>query len=43
MRHFIEHMKNPEKCINKAKKLLKKNGMLFITTPNIERVTAKYM
>lgn len=31
---FIEHVKNPEKTLQKASDLIKKNGYLIITTPN---------
>ena len=34
--HTIEHVVNPEKMIDQAIKLLNKNGILFIETPNLD-------
>lgn len=41
MRHFLEHTTNPNKYLEKANKLLKKNGLLFIELPNINSFPAK--
>jgi 2-polyprenyl-3-methyl-5-hydroxy-6-metoxy-1,4-benzoquinol methylase len=35
MIHVIEHVKNPTKFINKAIKLLNRDGILYIETPNL--------
>lgn len=42
MGDLIEHVKNPEKTIRKAYALLKKNGKLIISTPNINSFFPKY-
>lgn len=34
--HVIEHVRNPEKIIKMASLLLKKNGVLYIETPNLD-------
>ncbi|MFA5061450.1 MAG: class I SAM-dependent methyltransferase [Candidatus Pacearchaeota archaeon] len=42
MGDLIEHVRNPEKTIRKAKTLLKKGGLLIISTPNINSFFPKY-
>ena len=37
----LEHIRNPRKLLEKAKKLLKKKGILFIETPNINSIFYK--
>lgn len=39
--HVIEHLDDPKKIILKLKKLLKKNGVLIIGTPNISSLASK--
>ena len=39
--HVIEHLKNPPEAIKLIKKVLKKNGILILGTPNVESVVAK--
>ena len=41
MIHLIEHLEDPVKEIKKVHQLLKPNGLLIITTPNIESFCAK--
>jgi len=36
MLHVLEHLKRPEKYLKKISGVLKKNGILFITLPNIQ-------
>jgi len=38
---LIEHLKNPEKFIKEANRILKKNGKLIITTPNKDSLMNK--
>lgn len=42
MGQIIEHVKNPEKTIRKVYTLLKHNGILTISTPNINSFFPKY-
>ncbi len=42
MGDLIEHVKNPEQTIKKARDLLKKGGKLIIATPNINAFFPKY-
>ncbi len=37
----IEHLFNPQNLINEAWKVLKPNGMLFLTTPNVHSIMQK--
>ena len=39
--HVIEHLKDPQKAIQIIKKVLKKNGILILGTPNVESMIAK--
>lgn len=39
--HVIEHLKNPSQSIEILKKVLKKDGILIIGTPNINSLVAK--
>jgi len=39
--HVIEHLDNPKKIIFELKKLLKKDGILIIGTPNISSLASK--
>ncbi len=41
MIHVIEHLKNPIYYLNKVKKLLKKNGVLIIETPDFDSAMAR--
>lgn len=39
----IEHLKNPDHCLNEIQRLLKKNGVLIISTPNnLKGITDKH-
>lgn len=40
---LIEHVTNPIKLIKKCKKILKKDGLIFIQTPNTDSLFAKFM
>lgn len=40
---IIEHVRQPLKMMQKASALLKKNGILVVTTPNIESWTSKIL
>ena len=37
----IEHLENPRHLLRQAKRLLKPDGLMFVTTPNIECVPAR--
>ena len=39
--HLIEHLNNPRFFLSEARKILKKDGRLFITTPNISGFQAR--
>ena len=39
--HVIEHLKDPPKALKIIKKVLKKNGILILGTPNVESFVAK--
>lgn len=39
--HVIEHHPKPEKLISKARKLLKKNGVLILETPDFDSAAAR--
>ena len=41
MNDFLEHVPNPLDALKEARRLLKKDGLLFIATPNIDSVMAK--
>jgi 2-polyprenyl-3-methyl-5-hydroxy-6-metoxy-1,4-benzoquinol methylase len=41
MNQVIEHIKDPSIVLEKAFKLLKRNGVLFISTPNIDGISYK--
>jgi len=41
MNHLIEHLSNPKKALIEAKRVLKKGGILAITTPNYSSFNAK--
>lgn len=36
MLEVIEHLKNPEKAIKEIHRVLKKNGQIIISTPNVD-------
>ena len=38
---MIEHLKEPEKVLKKVKKLIKKNGILIIETPDFDSGAAR--
>lgn len=40
--HVIEHIKKPENLINNIKKIIKKNGILIIGTPDFDSAMARY-
>ncbi len=37
----IEHLKDPGKVLEKSKALLKKNGLVFISTPNVAHISVR--
>ncbi len=37
----IEHLKDPQLAIEKCKKLLRKDGLLFISTPNVAHISVR--
>lgn len=37
----IEHLKDPQKALEKCKELLKKDGLLFISTPNVAHISIR--
>ena len=39
--HVIEHLKDPQSAIQIIKKVLKKDGILILGTPNVESMIAK--
>ena len=39
--HVIEHLKDPVEAIKLIKKVLKKDGILIVGTPNIDSLVAK--
>ena len=39
--HVIEHLKDPQNSIKIIKKVLKKDGILILGTPNVESMIAK--
>ena len=41
MNHLIEHLSDPKKSLYEAKRVLKKGGILMITTPNFSSLNAK--
>ncbi len=41
LNHIIEHFSSPRAVIRKCKKLIDKNGYIYITTPNIDSLSAK--
>lgn len=41
MRGIIEHVSNPHSFLKKASKILKRDGLLFINTPNIDSICAQ--
>lgn len=41
MNHLIEHLSNPKKALVEAKRVLRKGGILVITTPNFSSFNAK--
>lgn len=41
IRHFIEHVFHPELYLQKARKVLRPGGMLFIETPNYQSLASK--
>lgn len=43
MSDLLEHVPSPISTLEEANHILKKNGLLFITTPNIGGITAKLM
>lgn len=43
MNDVVEHLKNPLSILLEIKRILKKDGLLFISTPNINSVVAKIM
>lgn len=43
MSDLLEHVPSPVSTLEEASRILKKNGLLFITTPNIGSITAKLM
>lgn len=42
MHHVIEHLYNPIKVLQKINKSLKKNGLLVISTPNIDSINFSF-
>jgi 2-polyprenyl-3-methyl-5-hydroxy-6-metoxy-1,4-benzoquinol methylase len=40
---IIEHLENPFMFLRECGKLLKKNGLLFLTSPNVESVTSRFL
>jgi SAM-dependent methyltransferase len=40
---IIEHLENPFSFVRECAKLLKPNGLLFISTPNVEAVNSRLM
>jgi SAM-dependent methyltransferase len=40
---IIEHLENPFSFVRQCARLLKKNGLLFITTPNVEAINSRIM
>jgi len=43
MYHFLEHTRSPSLIIKKAKKLLKKDGVLVIEVPLVKNLTEKFL
>lgn len=41
--HTLEHLSKPVKALEKARSLLKRNGILFIDLPNFDSLTAKIL
>lgn len=41
MHHFMEHVRDPSRCLLKANRLLKKSGLFLLSTPNINSFDAK--
>ncbi len=37
----IEHLKDPQKVLEKCRRLLKKDGLIFISTPNIAHISIR--
>jgi SAM-dependent methyltransferase len=40
---IIEHLENPFSFIRQCKKLLNREGLLFLTTPNVEAINSRIM
>jgi 2-polyprenyl-3-methyl-5-hydroxy-6-metoxy-1,4-benzoquinol methylase len=40
---IIEHLENPFSFIRQCAKLLKKDGILFVTTPNVEAINSRVL
>lgn len=40
LNQVIEHLVNPHEVINKCEKMLRKNGLLYIATPNIKSLSS---
>lgn len=43
MNQVVEHFINPEELIKHSTKYLKKNGFLYIATPNVDSISAKVL
>ncbi len=43
LNHTLEHMRDPLAVLGKARKILKKNGLIFIDVPNFGSFTARLM
>ncbi|MBA7536044.1 Ubiquinone biosynthesis O-methyltransferase, mitochondrial [subsurface metagenome] len=41
MRHSLEHMHDPLKCLNESNRILKINGTLMVVVPNMDSLEAK--
>jgi SAM-dependent methyltransferase len=41
MNHVIEHLPNPKETLQEIKRILRKDGLLLITTPNFDSINAK--
>jgi 2-polyprenyl-3-methyl-5-hydroxy-6-metoxy-1,4-benzoquinol methylase len=40
---IIEHLENPFMFLRECAKLLKKDGLLFLTSPNVESITSRFL
>lgn len=43
LNHTLEHLKNPKQILQKVKKILKKDGILYIDVPNVGSLLSKIM